>query len=233
MKLKFKPLPAVMTVISALYLIYVISSESTTLVADTVGGDPGGKLLPTIIAIFLLVGFLFITLRERPTGEEMNKETLALFLITLGATILYVLLIKTFGFIILSSVLLYSLEYIYTTIGEKRKPLSAIIGGVITVAATSGVYTLMRLISKTLGRLARRGAIASFFGNNTVLAVICLAFILLVVVLLALFVVKPLSKKGLKRESNAAIITLATILLIYVIFKQFFLVALAPGLLNF
>ena len=163
----------------------------------------------------------------------MNKETLALFLITLGATILYVLLIKTFGFIILSSVLLYSLEYIYTTIGEKRKPLSAIIGGVITVAATSGVYTLMRLISKTLGRLARRGAIASFFGNNTVLAVICLAFILLVVVLLALFVVKPLSKKGLKRESNAAIITLATILLIYVIFKQFFLVALAPGLLNF
>lgn len=233
MKRKFKLLPASMTVLSVLYLIYVLSSKSTTLVADTVGGDPGGKVLPIIIAIFLIAGFLFITLKERPTGEKLNKETLCLFFITLSAALLYVLLTKIIGFVILSSLLLYSLEYIYTTIGEKRKPLPAIVGGILTVLLTGGCYTLMRLMTKTFGRMARKGALPSLFSNGTFMAVICLTYVLLIVILLGFTVIKFLSKKGFKRESNAGLLTLAIVLITFVIFKQFFLVGLAPGLLNF
>ncbi|MBS7378441.1 MAG: hypothetical protein KIG41_02360 [Sphaerochaetaceae bacterium] len=63
MKKKIKILPLVMTVLSALYLVYVLSSEDTTLVADAVGGDTGGKLIPTMIAIFMTLGFLYVTIK--------------------------------------------------------------------------------------------------------------------------------------------------------------------------
>lgn len=233
MKPKFKPLPAIMTVLSFFYLLYIVSSESTTLVADAVGGDPGGKLLPVVIAIFLIAGFLFITLKERPTGEKMSKESFSLFIITLGAAILYILLTKTIGFIILSTILLYSLEYVYTTIGEKRNPLEAIIGGLVTIFSTVGFYTLMKFMSKGLARMSRKGVIPALFGNSTFIAVICLGYVLIIVTLLSLTLRKFLSAKKLNRSGNAGIITLAIVLIIYVVFKQFFLVGLAPGLLNY
>ena len=42
MKQKFNLMPAIMTVLSALYFVYVIMSEDTILAADAIGGDPGG-----------------------------------------------------------------------------------------------------------------------------------------------------------------------------------------------
>ncbi|MCI7607242.1 MAG: tripartite tricarboxylate transporter TctB family protein [Spirochaetales bacterium] len=233
MKLKVKTLPLVMTILSGLYLIYVISSEDTTLVADAVGGDPGGKLIPSIIAVFLFLGFLYITIKERPDGKKMEKESLVLFAVTFVLALLYVLLTKTIGFVILTTIVLYTLEYLYSTIGEKRKPLSAILGGVGTLAITAIVYTLMRLLTKTLGRMARAGSLPSAFTSSTLNAVISVVFVLVFIILLYFTLHKLLKKKDLKRVGDAGLITFSTVLLLYVVFKQFFLVALAPGLLNF
>ena len=118
MKLKVKLMPAFMTVLSALYFIYVLSGGDTTLSADAVGGDPGGKVLPLAMAVFLFAGFLYITLKERPDGQGMDTGTKRLFLITLILSVLYVLLIRHAGFMLLSSLLLYCLEYIYTAAGQ-------------------------------------------------------------------------------------------------------------------
>ncbi len=233
MKLKVKTLPLVMTILSGLYLIYVISSEDTTLVADAVGGDPGGKLIPSIIAVFLFLGFLYITIKERPDGKKMEKESFVLFAVTFVLALLYVLLTKTIGFVILTTIVLYTLEYLYSTIGEKRKPLSAILGGVGTLAITAIVYTLMRLLTKTLGRMARAGSLPSAFTSSTLNAVISVVFVLVFIILLYFTLHKLLKKKDLKRVGDAGLITFSTVLLLYVVFKQFFLVALAPGLLNF
>ena len=63
MKLNVKLMPAFMTVLSALYFIYVLSGGDTTLSADAVGGDPGGKVLPLAMAVFMFAGFLYITLK--------------------------------------------------------------------------------------------------------------------------------------------------------------------------
>ena len=233
MKLKVKILPLVMTILSGLYLIYVISSENTTLVADAVGGDPGGKLIPSIIAVFLFLGFLYITIKERPDGKKMEKETAVLLALTFVLALLYVVLTKTIGFIILTTIVLYSLEYLYSTIGEKRKPLSAVIGGIGTLIVTVAVYTLMRLLTKTLGRMARAGSLPSAFTSSTLNAVISIVFVLMFIILLYFTLHKLLKKKGLFRVANSGLITFSTVLLLYVVFKQFFLVALAPGLLNF
>ena len=233
MKKKIKILPLVMTVLSALYLVYVLSSEDTTLVADAVGGDPGGKLIPTMIAIFMTLGFLYITIKERSEGAKMEKETVFLFAVTALLAIIYVLLTKTVGFVILTTLVLYTLEYLYSTIGEKRKGCEALVGGASTLVVTVLFYTLMRLITKTLSRLARGGVIPSIFSKATVGAVVSIVFVLAVIILLSFTVGKALRRKGLGRVGDASLITFSTVLILYVVFKQFFLVALAPGLLNF
>ena len=156
-----------------------------------------------------------------------------LFAVTFVLALLYVVLTKTIGFVILTTIVLYSLEYLYSTIGENRKPLSVIIGGVGTLLITVAVYTLMRLMTKTLGRMARAGSLPSLFTSSTLNAVIAVIFVLVFIILLYFTLHRLLKKKGYIRVANSGLITFSTVLLLYVVFKQFFLVALAPGLLNF
>lgn len=222
-----------MTVLSALYLIYVISSESTTLVADAVGGDPGGKVLPLFMGAFLFLGFLYITLTERPDGHRTDKGTIALFLLTLGLSVLYVFLLKEVGFIIMTSILLYILEYVYTTIGEKRSIAEGTVGGAATLAVTCGVYLLMRFITKNLMKLARNGAIPVLFKSTVTNGVVSAVLVLILTVILAVTIIRALRKTGHGKAANAGLITFATVLLLYVIFKQFFSVSLAPGWISY
>lgn len=226
---KVKLMPAVMTFFSALYLVYVISGENTTLVADPYGGDPGSKILPLVMGIFLFAGFLYITLTERPDGKHTDKGTVRLFLLTLGLSVLYVVFLRKIGFVILSVLLLYTLEYVYTTIGEERQIRTAVIGGVCTMAATCGVYMLFRYVTKLLMRLARAGTIPAAFKTSVPNGVVSGV----IVVLFTLLFVKIAPRKRYPRITNAGIITFATVLLLYVIFKQFFSVAMAPGLLDY
>lgn len=230
---KIKLFPLVMTVLSVLYTISTALSEDFKYQVDTVGGDPGGKILPLIMGGFLFLGFLFITIKERPEGKKMDKETIVLFLVTLFLSIAYVALIRQIGFVLVTSVLVYSLLYLYTTIGEKRSIAQASIGGVATLAGTVGFYTLMRLISKSVIRMGRSGALPSFFGKSAGGACIALLFVVIVTVVLTLTLVKILSNKGFNRPAVAGIITFATVLFLYVVFKQFFQVNLAPGLIKY
>ncbi len=230
---KIKLFPLVMTVLSALYTISIALSEDFKYQVDTVGGDPGGKLLPLIMGGFLFLGFLFITIKERPDGKKMDKETLVLFLVTLVLSIAYVALLKPIGFILVTTILLYTLLYLYTTIGERRSIAQASIGGVSTLAATVGFYTLMRLISKSIIRMGRSGALPAFFGKSAGSACIALLFVVVITVVLALTLVRFLNRKGFNRPAVAGIITFATVLFLYVVFKQFFQVNLAPGLIKY
>ena len=232
MKLRIKPFPAVMTAVSALYLIYVLSSKSTTLVADAVGGDPGGKLLPIIMGVFMLAGFLFITIKERPDEEPEEKGTVVLFLITLGISIAYVLLLKTVGFILMSAVLVFLLEYLYNTIDDKRTLTDGLAGGLGTVVLTGGAYLLMRFITKTLLRLAHTGALPELFSSSVFEGCISLVFVVALTVIFSLTICRVLKAKGKSTVAKAFLITFATVLLLFVIFKQFFNVNLVPGLLN-
>ena len=221
-----------MTVLSALYFVYVIMSEDTILAADAIGGDPGGKILPAFMALFMFLGFLYLTLKEKPDGEPMDPGTKKLFFITLMMSVLYVLLIRHIGFIILSTILLYGLEYIYTTVDEKRNAKEVLGGGAITIAITTVIFIIMRTITKTLMSLGRDGALPSIFTVATFEAAISAVFVILVAVFVNKTLFKTMKVKGLNRASSAGILTLTTVLLLYIVFKQFFSVNLAPGILD-
>ena len=224
MKQKFNLMPAIMTVLSALYFVYVIMSEDTILAADAIGGDPGGKILPAFMALFMFLGFLYLTLKEKPDGEPMDPGTKKLFFITLVMSVLYV--------IILSTILLYGLEYIYTTVDEKRNAKEVLGGGAITIAITTVVFIIMRTITKTLMSLGRDGALPSIFTVATFEAAISAVFVILAAVFVNKTLFKTMKVKGLNRASSAGILTLTTVLLLYIVFKQFFSVNLAPGILD-
>lgn len=233
MKGKVKLMPAVMTVMSALYFVYVLTSEDTILAADAVGGDPGGKVLPLAMACFLFLGFLYITVTERPDGEKMAPETKRLFAVTLVLSVLYVLLIRSLGFIILSTLLLYSLEYIYTTIGEVRDRKQALLGGAGTLGITVGAFFVMRMITKGLMNLARGGVLPGIFAVTAFEACISLAYVGLVALVLARALPRRLAGQEMTRIRQAGLLTMTAVLFLYVVFKQFFSVNLAAGILNF
>lgn len=233
MKPKIKLMPAIMTVLSAMYFFYVLQGQDTALEADTVGGDPGGKILPLTMAVFLFLGFLYITLKERPDGEKMHPVTKKLFLWTLLLSVGYVLLIRPVGFVILSAVLLYALEYLYTTIDETRNVKSALLGGTGVVALTVVLYFLMRTLTRTLMGLQRTGSLPQLFGSTAFQAVISMLVVALAGVLLKKTLYKKLVACGQHRIASAGLVTVVTVLLMFVIFKQFFNVNLAPGILNF
>ena len=74
--------------------------------------DPGGKVLPLTMAVFMFIGFLYLTVKERPEKTEVNPETRRLFLLTLILSVAYIFLIRPVGFVITSTVLVFWLEYI-------------------------------------------------------------------------------------------------------------------------
>ena len=230
---KIKLFPAVMTVLSALYFVSVLVSEDFKYDVDTVGGDPGGKLLPLIMAGFLFLGFLYITIKERPDGTKLDKETGFLFILTLCLSMSYVLLLKTVGFVIMSTILLYTLLYFYTNIGLKKSAKEAVVGGLGTLVLTLVFYYASRFISKNVIKMGRSGALPAFFGKSTGAAVIALFFVVAVIVLLSFTLVKFLKKKGHAKVAAAGIITFSTVLFLYVVFKQFFMVSLATGFIKY
>lgn len=226
-------MPAILTIVSALYFVYVLLSEDTVLLADAVGGDPGGKVLPMAMAVFMFFGFLYITVKERPDGQALEPAVKRLFFITLGIAVLYVALIQTIGFIILSTLLLYSLEYIYTTVDKTRNLKQALYGGLGTVAGATLLYLIMRMITKNLMSLGRTGALPEIFQVSTFQASISLVYVGVIGIVCGKTIIKKLNEKGMNEISNASMIAVVTVLFLYVVFKQFFSVNLAVGIINY
>ncbi len=226
-------MPLIMTILSAIYFVYVMSGEDTILTADAVGGDPGGKLLPLIMSVFMFVGFLYLTWKERPTQKNVNPETRRLFLITLAMALLYVLLIRHVGFVILSAMMLFGLEYIYNTAGDQTNGKHMVYGVLGTTAGTVVFYLIMRFITRSLMSMGRNGILPGIFTVTAFEAGISLVYVFLVTVVLHKTVCRKMRVKGLKNLADSGLLTIATVLFLYVVFKQFFSVNLATGLLNF
>ncbi len=231
---KVKPLPFVLTIISLLYFIYVVSNGSSKMIGDTVGGDPGGMLLPLVLSVFMFFGFLAITITERPAQrEKASKEEKKIFLVTFAVAILYVVLHKLLGFVLSSSLMLFILTDLYTSLGkEKSSPVKHVAFLVLNEVMTIAVYTIFRYMTRTLLSLGRRNLIPSIFGNSNVTA-----FIACIVVALFLFLFIFIEKKMIKTESSrslmiCSLISYSVTLFLYIVFKQFFMVSMAPGIIN-
>ncbi len=231
MKLKLS-FPLVACLLSVAYLLYVITSKDTVLAADAVGGDPGGKILPLIMAMFMCLGFGWVAWRERISSIQNDALTRKYFSITIISTVLYVFSLRYIGFIICTAMLLYILEHLYTTL-EQTNYRQFLYGIVATTLSTSVVYVLMRSLTRLIFKLTRVGCIPIIFANGSIQAVISLLFVFAFTLIVKATICKMINNRGYYVVSKSLLITFTCVLVIYVVFKQFFNVNLAVGILNF
>lgn len=236
-----KPLPFVFMVVSILYFIYVISLGSSTMIGDEIGGDPGGMMLPLVLSIFMFVAstILFLTDKKPQEAVQNSRGTSEqrLFLLTLIVAILYVAAMRPLGFIITTALLVFTLMFFYLQGTVVRKDVATwAVGTVATLAVLLALYSIGRVISRYLLLSARQGRIPQWLGSTGVVA-----GVMLVIVLVLYYLLYKLTRARFHHERvpvavshafDACMISAITTELIYLVFRQMFLVELVPGLIT-
>ena len=230
---KVKPLPFAMTIVSLLYFIYVVSMGSSKMIGDEVGGDPGGMLLPLVLSIFMMIGFAFITITERPSASgDTDPVVRRLFTVTLVSAVLYVVLHSLLGFVITSTLLVYVLASSYMSIDDKISLKTQVLAGLGTLVYTILVYTVFRFMTRNFLRMGRKGALPKIFGNPNFTAFLSLLVITAFLLIAIFCIYKRLKFSTVRIACLSGIISFAAVLYLYVVFKQFFMVSLVPGIIN-
>ena len=236
-----KPLPFVFMVVSILYFIYVISLGSSTMIGDEIGGDPGGMMLPLVLSIFMFVASTILFLTDKKSQEAaQNSRGVSeqrLFLLTLILAILYVAAMRPLGFIITTAMLVFTLMFFYLQGTVVRKDVATwAVGTVATLAVLLALYSIGRVISRYLLLSARQGRIPQWLGSTAVVA-----GVVLVIVLVLYYLLYKLTRARFHHERvpvavshafDACMISAITTELIYIVFRQMFLVDLVPGLIT-
>ncbi len=191
-------------------------------------------VLPLVVSIFLFLGFLYLTITDRGQGEEkMDKESAVLLILTLSLAVVYVLLHSILGFILSSVILLYTLLNAYQGVGKEKLGMkSHILGGLVTAIATVAVYSIFRYMTRTLLRMGRSGALPKVFGSSNMTAFLSLIVVTAFILLFVFLVYKKNKESKYSRIILSGIITFSVVLFLYIVFKQFFMVALSQGIVT-
>ncbi len=233
-----KPIPITFAIVSVLYFIYVVSSGSSKMIGDEIGGDPGGMLLPMVLSAFMFFAsvYLFITDKrdESSKPRAMTREERQLFVLTVCGAIGYVLLSRVLGFVLCTVLLLFILCFANMRKGLRRADaMAALLGCGGSLVSLLGLYSLCRVVTRSLLIAGRRGTIPSWLGSTTTTAALSMVITVIVVVaaIVLLRRIWPNSEQTQRSHDSwySAVIAVATTEILYLVFKQLFLVELVKG----
>lgn len=235
-----KAVPFSFTILSTLYIIYIVALGDSRMLGDEIGGDPGGMIIPLILGIFMLASsfYIFLTDKKTQTAEKkMDPVDRRLFLSVLIISILYAALSRFLGFLLSTSLALYILVFINLNFGLGKDCIKPFFFGMlISEAVLLAVYTVGRTITRSMTIASRNGSLSGFFASSgAILAVTAIAAAALVFI--AVFIArKALPKASSSDKVNSAfsagMISLISTQALYLIFKQLFLVNLVSGLIG-
>ncbi|MDX9940502.1 MAG: tripartite tricarboxylate transporter TctB family protein [Sphaerochaetaceae bacterium] len=236
-----KPMPFVFMMVSLLYFIYVISLGSSTMIGDEIGGDPGGRLLPLALSIFMFIAstVLFLTDRkgEAAKDERLGSSERRLFLLTVIVAILYVVAMRPVGFLLTTATLVFTLTFYYLQGNVERKSLKPWVVGILaTLAFLVALYSIGRTITRFLLLNARQGRIPQWLGTTgfvvgIVLVVVLAIYLIVLKLTRARFHAEQVSP-AIRNAFDACMLSVVTTELIYLVFRQMFLVELVRGLIT-
>lgn len=234
-----KPVPIAFMVLSLLYFFYVIGSGSSRMIGDEIGGDPGTMVLPLVLSVFMFLVSTFLFLTDKPQSEsrssELGRDDLQLLVLTFIISIVYILMMRTLGFIICTVILLYTLVFFYQRHGIRKNDLSVwFVGVIVSTLMTLGVYSIGRTITRFLFRISRENLNLAWIGSRsfTLFAVLSAVIVLFVVIL---FVSRSFFRENRAGDTInsawiACMVSVASTELLYIVFRQAFFVQLAQGL---
>jgi len=228
-----KTIPMAMLIFSLAYFPYIISQGNSRMIGDELGGDPGGVVLPAFLAGFMLLGSIFLLFFEKtPSPAKTVPRAGAKFYITLGLGVFYLVSFKTLGFMITSTILIFSLSFIASLDSSIRKSIGPLLAGLVcTLSYTIAIYSLCRLITRNLLTIGRTTsftiASAPFFIFSVDLAALGL------VLLLSMMIVRKMKSGALiKTTITTGIVTAGSVEFLFLVFRQLFLVNLARGIIT-
>lgn len=234
-----KPVPIAFMVLSLLYFFYVIGSGSSRMIGDEIGGDPGTMVLPLVLSVFMFLVSTFLFLTDKPQSEsrssELGRDDLQLLVLTFIISIVYILMMRTLGFIICTVILLYTLVFFYQRHGIRKNDLSVwFVGVIVSTLMMLGMYSIGRTITRFLFRISRENLNLAWIGSRsfTLFAVLSAVIVLFVVIL---FVSRSFFRENRAGDTInsawiACMVSVASTELLYIVFRQAFFVQLAQGL---
>lgn len=234
-----KPVPIAFMVLSLLYFFYVIGSGSSRMIGDEIGGDPGTMVLPLVLSVFMFLVSTFLFLTDKPQSEsrssELGRDDLQLLVLTFIISIVYILMMRTLGFIICTVILLYTLVFFYQRHGIRKNDLSVwFVGVIVSTLMTLGVYSIGRTITRFLFRISRENLNLAWIGSRSFTLFVVLSVVIVVFVVI-LFVSRSFFRENRAGDTInsawiACMVSVASTELLYIVFRQAFFVQLAQGL---
>jgi len=236
-----KIMPLVFMVISVLYFIYVVSLGSSTMIGDEIGGDPGGMLLPLVLSIFMFLGSAVVFFTDlKPNGRataSLGSSERRKFALTVGVAIAYVVLMRPLGFLLSTVLLMFTLTFFYLRGTVERKELGYwAAGSVVSVVILLAIYSIGRQLTRYLLVSSRTGKLPQWMGNSTFTVALVLIIVLAFYLLLFRTARKRFRGEGAlqiqKHLYDACLLSVLSTELIYLVFRQMFLVELVRGLIT-
>ncbi|MGI5173841.1 tripartite tricarboxylate transporter TctB family protein [Treponema sp. OMZ 840] len=234
-----KPVPIAFVLLSGLYFIYVISSGNSKMIGDEVGGDPGGTVLPLFFSIFMFFTSIYLAITDKTDKKDtdkMSKPEKQLFVLTLIFAIGYILFTRILGFIPCTVLLLFCLSFANQQGKVDIKDWkAAVFGSILSVGNVLVLYTIGRMITRSLLSASRNGLIPLWLGSATFTAGLGLLVITMWIIAFVLICKKRWPAHTNNRTAYntwlAVAIAASTTQIIYIVFKQLFLVELVKGLI--
>lgn len=234
-----KPVPIAFMVLSLLYFFYVIGSGSSRMIGDEIGGDPGTMVLPLVLSVFMFLVSTFLFLTDKPQSEsrssELGRDDLQLLVLTFIISIVYILMMRTLGFIICTVILLYTLVFFYQRHGIRKNDLSVwFVGVIVSTLMMLGMYSIGRTITRFLFRISRENLNLAWIGSRSFTLFVVLSVVIVVFVVI-LFVSRSFFRENRAGDTInsawiACMVSVASTELLYIVFRQAFFVQLAQGL---
>lgn len=228
-----KTVPIAMLAFSLAYFPYLVAQGNSKMIGDEIGGDPGGFLLPAFLAGFMLLGALYLLFVDKtPEKAGLAPRAGARFYFAVISGTLYAVLFSRLGFIVSSSLLVFTLSFIASLDSPIRKNFVPLISGLAcTVAFTVGYYSLGRAITRSLFQVGRTTSFTIASAPFFVFSANILA-LGLILYLAARIAQRTKAGSMLRKVAAIGLVTAGSVEFLFLVFRQLFLVNLARGIIT-
>jgi hypothetical protein len=226
--------PLFFLLFSLFYLAFSFSLEEHRMIGDEKGWDPGSRSLPIAMGFLMLGLSVYLISRETvhaPADRPVPAGARRLVLLTITASLLYILIFRALGFLLSTAVLLFTLVYFNRRQDVRRRLLPGYLLGVpVSAAFTLMVYSIGRFLTRFLfywGRARESGLLTNKAFGALAAALVLAALFAGLLVLLGKAKVKP----ALRDLGTAVLLAAGVTEGLLLVFKQIFLVNLARGII--
>lgn len=223
-----RALPFGCFVASLIYLGFMLASESSRMVGDSFGYDPGSLALPVLAGGVLAAVSLYLFIRERHGTATATWQSTKLVIANLVLAILFIALFRHLGFILTTGLFMFVLIVLnQREAGESLAPARlaawlAFTGGFLVV-----LFSMARGVVKTCFTLFRATHWEGF-RDPFIQASIEIAVLVPVFILVGLAIRRRTGSSVYLTMSQTAV---GTTMSIFILFRELFLVQLPKGVL--